>query len=122
MKLPIPKKGAMVYEDNKLYVCLANNPITKGHCVVVWKKQVKDLSLLSKKEYEYLMDTVDMARNALLKTFKIKKVYLIYADEVNQVHWHLVPRFNEKGFNVLTHKPSALKDTSLAQQIKVFYK
>jgi diadenosine tetraphosphate (Ap4A) HIT family hydrolase len=52
--------------------------------------------LLEKKDYEYLMDKVDEVRNSMLKTLKIKKVYLIYMDEVQQVHWHLVPRYDEK--------------------------
>lgn len=118
MQLPTPKPKAIIYEDKKLYITLASYPITKGHTVVVWKAKVTDLHLLSKKDYEYLMNKVDSTRNALLKVLKLKKVYLIYADEVNQVHWHLVPRFNEKGFNILTHKPSTLKDFSLAEKIK----
>ncbi|MBU1030047.1 MAG: hypothetical protein KKB65_02325 [Nanoarchaeota archaeon] len=64
------------------------------------------------------MDKVDEIRNALLKTLKIKKVYLIYMDETNQVHWHLVPRYNERGFDVFQHKPSKLTDFSLTQKIK----
>ena len=116
-KLPKPFKKAIFYNDKKLYACLANFPIIKGHSVVVWKKSVSDLHLLSKKDYEYLMDKVDEIRNILLKTLKIKKVYLVYMDEANQVHWHLIPRYNEKGFNVLLHKPSKLKDFSLAEEI-----
>ncbi|HZX01140.1 MAG TPA: HIT family protein [Candidatus Paceibacterota bacterium] len=118
MQLPQPKPEAIIYEDKQLYIALANYPIARGHTVVVWKNKVKDLHLLSKKEYEYLMDKVDITRNALLKTLKLKKVYLVYADEANQVHWHLVPRFNSKGFNILIHKPSRLKDFSLARKIK----
>lgn len=118
MKLPTPKQGAIIYEDKKLYITLANYPIATGHTVVVWKDKVTDLHFLSRKDYEYLMDKVDITRNALLKTLKLKKVYLVYADEVNQVHWHLVPRFDEKGLDILTHKPSVLKDFSLALRIK----
>jgi diadenosine tetraphosphate (Ap4A) HIT family hydrolase len=116
--LPKPKKGAVFYEDNKLYATLANCPITKGHVVVVWKKKVKDLHLLSKKDYEHLMDSIDMVRDAMLKVLKIKKVYLIYLDEANHVHWHLVPRYAEKGFNVLEEKPGKLKDVSLADKLR----
>jgi diadenosine tetraphosphate (Ap4A) HIT family hydrolase len=64
------------------------------------------------------MDKVDEVRNALLKTLKLKKVYLIYMDETNQVHWHLIPRFNEKGFDVFKHKPGKLTDFSLTNKIK----
>ncbi|MBU0667111.1 MAG: HIT family protein [Nanoarchaeota archaeon] len=117
-KLPKPFDKAMIYENSKLYVCLANYPIVKGHTIIVWKESVTDLHLLSKKDYEHLMDKVDEIRNALLKTLKIKKVYLIYMDETNQVHWHLVPRYNERGFDVFQHKPSKLTDFSLTQKIK----
>jgi len=116
--LPKPFDEAIIYEDSKLYVCLANYPIIKGHTVIVWKKSVSDLHLLSKEDYEYLMDKVDEVRNALLKTLKVKKVYLIYMDEAKQVHWHLVPRYNEKGFDVFQHTPSTLTDFSLTKKIK----
>jgi len=82
---------------------LASFPVTKGHTIVVWKDNVKDLHLLSKKDYEYLMEKVDEVRNALIKTLKVKKVYLIYMDEAKHVHWHLIPRYNVKGYNVLKH-------------------
>ncbi len=117
-KLPKPFKEAMIFEDAKLYACLANYPIVKGHTVVVWKQKVSDLHLLSKGDYEYLMDKVDEVRSALLKTLNIEKVYLTYLDEVKQVHWHLVPRFNEKGYNVFLHKPTLIKDFSLAKKIR----
>ena len=117
-RLPKPHKQAIIYEDDRLYACLANYPIVKGHTVIVWKDAVSDLHLLGRKDYEYLMDKVDEIRNALLKTLKIEKVYLIYMDEAKQVHWHLVPRYDEQGYNVLLHKPKVLKDFSLAKDIK----
>ena len=117
-KLPTPSPEAIIYQDFKLYACLANYPIVKGHTVIVWKKKVPDLHLLSKKEYEYLMDKVDEVRTALLKTLNIEKVYLTYLDEAKQVHWHLLPRYNEKGYNVFLHKPTEIKDFSLAQKIR----
>jgi len=116
--LPKPRRGAIFYEDNKLYATLASYPITKGHVVVVWKKKVSDLHLLNKREYEHLMDVVDAVRNAMLKVLRVKKVYLVYADEAKHVHWHLVPRYNVKGFNILEEKPKKLKDVSLARKLK----
>jgi diadenosine tetraphosphate (Ap4A) HIT family hydrolase len=116
--LPKPKKGAVFYDDEKLYATLANYPITKGHVIIVWKKKVCDLHLLKKEDYEHLMDVVDAVRNSMLKTLNIKKVYLIYADEANHVHWHLVPRYDVKGFNILEEKPKKLKDIFLAGFLK----
>lgn len=118
LKLPRPLPKAMVYEDQLLYVCLATHPIARGHVVIVWKKDVPDLRRLAERDYDYLMDTVNAVRNAMLKALKIRKVYLIYMDEARHVHWHLVPRYNEKGFDVFLHKPTKATDFSLAPKIK----
>ncbi len=117
-KFPKPPRKSIIYEDQNLYACLAKDSIIKGHVVIIWKKSVSDLSLLPDRDYDYLMDTVFAVRNALLKTLKIKKVYLIYMDEAKHVHWHLVPRYKKKGFDIFQHKPKVLKDFSLVKKIK----
>ena len=117
-KLPQPQSGAIFFQDDKLYSTLAEQPITKGHTVVVWKDLVKDLGRLNEIDYDHLMDVVDKVRNAMMKVLGVKKVYLIYMDEAEHVHWHLVPRYNEKGFNVFEHEPGKLEDTSLARDLE----
>jgi diadenosine tetraphosphate (Ap4A) HIT family hydrolase len=117
-KLPKPLPGAIIYEDEYTYVCLANFPITPGHTVVVWKRDVTDLHLLKRDDYTYLMDIVEQVRNALLSALELEKIYLMYMDEIKHVHWHLVPRYDVQGFNVLEHAPSQLQDTSLADTIR----
>ncbi len=117
-KLPIPPQEAIIYEDEKLYVCLASFPITKGHTVIVWKTNAEDIHSLSRKDYEYLMDMVDIVRNMLLEKLKVEKVYLMYMDEVKQVHWHLIPRYEESGVNILLHSPVETKDFSLVADLK----
>lgn len=107
-----PSPESIIYEDSWLYVCLARCAITTGHAIVAWKKRVPDLHDLSEPEYDYLMEIVDIARDALLRAYTIKKVYLIYMDEIEHVHWHLVPRYNEKGMNVFLHKPKTINDFS----------
>ena len=113
-----PSPKSMIYEDKILYVCLATYPITKGHIIIAMKKDIHDLHLLSDRDYDYLMDIVRATRNALLKTLKIKKVYLIYMDETKHVHWHLVPRYNVKGYDVFLHKPKNLKEFSLVKKMQ----
>ncbi len=115
---PKPFKNAIIYKDKKLYACLANEPIVSGHVVVVWNKPVRDLNLLSRKDYEYLMDRVNEIRRAMMKTLKVKKVYLLYMDEANHVHWHLVPRYNKPGIQNLSAKPGKIKDFTLDDKIK----
>ena len=72
--LPKPFADAVFYEDSWVYAALANCPITPGHVVVVWKKRVKDVHLLSRSEYEHLMDVVDRVRSAMLKVLRLKKI------------------------------------------------
>ncbi len=113
-----PKEGSIFYEDDKVYACLASYPKSKGHSVVVWKDNVKDLHLLSRDDYEHLMYVVDIVRNAILETLGIEKVYLVYMDETQHVHWHLIPRHKEKGYVLLEEDPKELEDVSLAKELK----
>lgn len=113
-----PNPSAIFYEDDFVYACLADYPLTKGHSLVVWKKPVTDLHLLSQKDFEYLMEVVDKVRNALMKGCKVEKVYLMYMDEIKHVHWHLIPRYNRFGFNLLKHNPKKIKSYKLAKKIK----
>ncbi len=117
-RLPKPPRESIIYDDENLYVCLAMDSLAKGHTVVVWKENFSDLSCLPDRSYDYLMDTVFAVRSALLKTLKVKKVYLVYMDEAEHVHWHLVPRYKAKGFAVLGAPAEKIKDFSLANSIK----
>lgn len=120
-KLPTPPKESIIYEDKNLYVCLALFPITIGHTIIVWKEDTEDLHSLPRKDYEYLMDLVDITRNILLDSLHIEKVYLMYMDEVKQVHWHLIPRYEEKGINVLLHTPVETKEFPLAPALRLHF-
>lgn len=85
--------------------------------MVVWKEDVEDLHLLSREDYEHLMDMVDEVRDAMLEVLGVEKVYLVYMDETEHVHWHLIPRYNEEGYDVLEHEPEKLEDFGLAERI-----
>lgn len=115
---PKPEPNSVIYEDDKLYACLASQPLAKGHVIVAWKECIKDLHLLPKGDYEYLMDRVSDVRNALIEALGVEKVYLLYMDEAKHVHWHLVPRWNKEGFDMLCHEPAKTADFSLAKPIK----
>jgi len=103
------KKELVFYENKWIYAALASYPVTKGHVVVVWKKKITDLHLMNHKDYTCLMNVVDMVRDSMLKTLKVKKVYLLYMDEAKHVHWHLIPRYNRIGLNVLRENPKPIK-------------
>ena len=119
--LPEAPHESMIYEDMWLYVCLALYPLAKGHTVIVWKKEARDLKVLSDSEYDYLMEIMDITRDALLQVLGLEKVYLMYMDEVKQVHWHLVPRYQEKGSNVFAHEPARTDDFTLAPALQAAF-
>jgi len=116
--LPKPFKNAIIFQDDKLYACLANEPLVPGHVVVVWKKAVGDLNLLTRKDYSHLMTIVNDIRRAMIKALKVKKVYLLYMDEAGHVHWHLVPRYDKPGIGNFLNKPGVIKDFSLDDKIR----
>jgi diadenosine tetraphosphate (Ap4A) HIT family hydrolase len=119
--LPTPPKESIIYEDEKTYVCLAMKAITNGHTIVAWKKPVADIHSLSCEEYDYLMNIVDVARDVLLKTFGVEKIYMLYMDEIKHVHWHLIPRFNEQGFNMFLHEPKEITDFGNIAKMKEIF-
>jgi diadenosine tetraphosphate (Ap4A) HIT family hydrolase len=117
-----PPKEAIYYEDDKVYVCLASFPITKGHSVVVWKERKEDIQMLDRVQYEHLMNIVEISRKVLREFYDVEKVYLLYLDEIKHVHWHLVPRYDEEGYNILNHAPKVISDFSDAEKLKhLFY-
>lgn len=118
MAFPEPAPGSIIFRDDKITACLASFPLSKGHTIVAWNAPVRDLHLLSRREYERLMRAVEDVRDALMAALKVKKVYLLYMDEAEHVHWHLIPRYGAKGFTLLAHEPKALKDVSLAAKVK----
>ena len=119
--LLIPPQEAIYYEDERLYVCLASFPLTRGHSVVVWKERKEDIQMLEREQYDYLMNVVESTRKALREFYGLEKVYLLYLDEIKHVHWHLVPRYDEEGFNVLTHTPKQNDDFSDARKLETLF-
>lgn len=119
--LPNPPQEAIYYEDERVYVCLASFPMTKGHSVVVWKERKEDIQALDKEQYDYLMDIVEMTRKALREFYGVDKAYLLYLDEIKHVHWHVVPRYEEKGFNALTHMPEQISIFPDAVELKAIF-
>jgi diadenosine tetraphosphate (Ap4A) HIT family hydrolase len=117
--LPEPKEGAVFWEEEDFYACLANEPKVRGHSILVWRNQVEDLTLLDDEEYLKLMEALEIVQEALEDFYNTDKVYLAYIDETRHVHWHLIPRKNdEKGLKLLTGESGELTDTEDARKIQ----
>lgn len=103
-------KESIIFEDTRVLIALALRPLTRGHAIVIWKGGEEDINKLGVEDYEYLMDAARVTRESLLQFYGVEKVYLMYLDETKWVHWHLVPRYDEEGFNILKHDPQVLSD------------
>ena len=113
-----PPENSLIYETDLVYAALARYPLSRGHTVVTWKKPVTDLGIMDSKDYAYLMFVVDKVRNVLIKVLGVKKVYLMYMDEVKHVHWHLIPRYRLMGFALLRAHPKKQTTFPLAAKLR----
>ena len=81
-----------VAEDKNFLAFLDINPNTKGHTLVIPKKEVKKLFDLDKEAYLELMDFSYRVAKAIEKTVPCKRVGMsVIGLEVPHVHVHLIP-------------------------------
>ena len=81
-----------VAEDKNFLAFLDINPNTKGHTLVITKKEVNKLFDLDKEVYLELMDFSYRVAKAIEKTVPCKRVGMsVIGLEVPHVHVHLIP-------------------------------
>ena len=108
-----------IAEDNNYLAFLDINPNTKGHTLVIPKKEINKLFDLDQKEYLDLMSFSYRVAKAIEKTIPCKRIGMsVIGLEVPHVHVHLIPintmnnmRFVEKV------KLSSVEFSSLAMDI-----
>lgn len=81
-----------IAEDDNYLAFLDINPNTKGHTLVIPKKEINKLFDLDQKEYLALMDFSYRVAKAIEKTVPSKRIGMsIIGLEVPHVHVHLLP-------------------------------
>jgi histidine triad (HIT) family protein len=81
-----------VAEDDNYFAFLDINPNTKGHTLVVPKKEENKIFDLSKEEYNGLMSFTYRVAKAIEKTIPCERVGMsVVGLEVPHVHVHLIP-------------------------------
>lgn len=66
----------------------------RGRCLVAYDKHVDDLNLLSDAERNAFMADVARVTRAMQKVFNPDKInYGAYADTLEHLHFHLVPKY-----------------------------
>jgi len=81
-----------ITEDEKFYAFLDINPNTKGHTLVIPKKEENKLFDLDRQTYMELMDFSYRIAKALEKTLTCERIGMsVIGLEVPHVHVHLIP-------------------------------
>ena len=109
-----------IAEDDNYLAFLDINPNTKGHTLVIPKKEINKLFDLDQKEYLYLMSFSYRVAKAIEKTVPCKRIGMsVIGLEVPHVHVHLIPintmsdmRFVEKEKLTSSEFESLAKDIS----------
>lgn len=94
-----------IYEDNETLCILDNNPISKGHCLIIPKAHCSDIYDIDKELLKKLMVTAKNLATMLKNKIGVKGVNIFHASgrtaqqSIFHFHFHLVPRYPNDGIN-----------------------
>lgn len=114
IKREIPAE--IIYEDQNHIAFLDINPFEKGHTLVVPKKEHKTIFEMPEEEFLQLQKVIYKLASHIKKTLNSDLNILqnngkIAGQEVDHVHFHLVPRRTEKKiYNFSSNKEKYLKN------------
>jgi len=80
-----------IYEDDKTYAFLDIHPETKGHTLVVPKKEVDKIYDLPDDDYNALMSTVKKLSRHMEQTLGRRTLWKVIGTDVPHAHVHLLP-------------------------------
>lgn len=80
-----------IYEDDKTLAFLDIHPESKGHTLVIPKKEVDKIYDLEDEDYEALMRTVKKLSSHLEKALGARILWKVVGTDVPHAHVHLMP-------------------------------
>ena len=80
-----------IYEDDKTFAFLDIHPETKGHTLVIPKKEIDKIYELPEEDYQALMDTVKKLSTHMEKTLNTRILWKVIGTDVPHAHVHLLP-------------------------------
>ena len=121
-KIPSSK----IYESDTVYAFLDLNPVHKGHTLVIPKKHAKDLLRLPPELGCDLVLAMQKVGRAVMEATGADGFNVIQnngraaGQEVEHVHWHIIPRFDGDGlkFWAQTKYESMEAMNAMAEQIR----
>ena len=83
-----------IYEDDKTFAFLDIHPETKGHTLVVPKKEVDRLYDLEDEDYFAVMNTARKLSSHMEKVLGARTLWKVVGTDVPHAHIHLMPLDN----------------------------
>ena len=80
-----------IYEDDKTFAFLDIHPESKGHTLVVPKKEVDKIYDLPDADYQALMATVKKLSQHMEKQLGARTLWKVIGTDVPHAHVHLMP-------------------------------
>lgn len=80
-----------IYEDNKTFAFLDIHPESKGHVLVIPKKEVDKIYELPDEDYQALMSAVKKLSRHLEKQLDARILWKVVGTDVPHAHVHLMP-------------------------------
>ena len=80
-----------IYEDDKTFAFLDIHPETKGHTLVIPKKEIDKIYELPEEDYQALMDTVKKLSTHMEKTLNTRTLWKVIGTDIPHAHVHLLP-------------------------------
>lgn len=80
-----------IYEDDKTFAFLDIHPETKGHTLVVPKKEVDKIYDLEDEDYQALMATVKKLSKNMEQVLGVRTLWKVVGTDVPHAHVHLEP-------------------------------
>lgn len=80
-----------IYEDDKTLAFLDIHPESKGHTLVIPKKEVDKIYDLADEDYEALMSTVKKLSKHMEQKLGTRTLWKVIGTDVPHAHVHLLP-------------------------------
>lgn len=80
-----------IYEDDKTFAFLDIHPESKGHTLVIPKKEVDKIYELPDEDYVALMDTAKKLSQHMEKVLGVRTLWKVVGTDVPHAHIHLMP-------------------------------
>ena len=80
-----------IYEDEKTFAFLDNNPVSRGHTLVIPKVEVDKLYDLDDETYLHLMKVAKKISKNMDEKLKTRTLWKVIGTDVPHAHIHLMP-------------------------------